>query len=201
MRRAVLFIVIVLLTACGGGSVQAIVARSFQCNESSCDGPGARLNVAYKYRLSTHCGVTVTRFDGRTFYVATLYPADLPPGLGNPVDTGTMTLLSSHTAVYRDPAGRSLQFADAPPGVIGKAYPFSVHVLSGGNSLRVETFAARDWQTQGTLPGVSGPPSGNGRDAWTVVPGSFTLKSIGKAVFKSDAGATVEFARMGIGCM
>ena len=153
------------------------------------------MNVAYSYQLPTHCGVLETRFDGRTFYVNSLYPADLPAGLDGPTDTGTMALLSDSHAVFKDPAGHEIGFADSPPGLIGMAYPFTVHVLAGGDQLSDEKFAARLWRAEGTLPGVSGPPTGNGHDAYTAVVGTITLVSEGMAVFSAIGEPTVTFDR------
>jgi hypothetical protein len=105
------------------------------CSGYTCSGPGARLNVAYPYRLHTHCGVLGAPFDGRAFYVEAVDPATVTRGLDNPEDVGTMTLLSPHAAVFRASSGALIRFVDALPGVIGRPYPFRVYVLSGGNHL------------------------------------------------------------------
>jgi hypothetical protein len=202
MRRVVgLLVSIVILTACGSGMGRPGGGQTNPCNAYSCDGQGAQLNVAYRYQLPTHCGVLETQFDGRVFYVESLYPSDLPPGLDGPVDLGTMTLLGAHLALFQDPAGHSIRFVDSPPGIIGNAYPFTAHVLAGGNTLIDEHFAGRLWHPQGTLPGVSGPPYGNGHDAWTSVSGTMTLLSGDKSVFRSEGGTTVDFARTDFVCL
>jgi hypothetical protein len=111
-----------------------------------------------------------------------------------------MVLLAAHLAEFQDPAGHHIRFVDSPPGVIGKAYPFTVHVLAGGNQLIDERFAGRVWHPQGTLPGVSGPPYGNGHDAYTTVSGSLTLASADQAIFVAPSASAVTFVRMQEGC-
>jgi hypothetical protein len=111
-----------------------------------------------------------------------------------------MVLLSAHLAEFRDPAGHHIRFVDSPPGVIGKAYPFTVHVLAGGNQLIDERFAGRVWHPQGTLRGVIGPPYGNGHDAYTTVSGSLTLASADQAIFVAPSASAVTFVRIQVGC-
>jgi hypothetical protein len=200
LRQIGLLVSIVMLTACGNGMGRTGSTQADPCNAYTCDGPGAQLNVAYHYQLGTHCGVLEIRFDGRTFYIASLYPTDELAGLNQPVDVGTMVLLSSHVAAFRDPAGHDIRFVDTPPGVIGHAYPFTVHVLAGGNQLIDERFAGRLWHPHGTLPGVSGPPYGNGHDAYTAVSGSLTLLSADQAVFTTPSSSTVGFVRTSSAC-
>lgn len=201
MRRVGLLVSIVILTACGSGMGRPGSGQTDPCNAYSCDGQGAQLNIAYCHQLPTHCGVLETQFDGRLFYVESLYPSDLPCGLDGPTDLGTMTLLGAHLALFQDSVGHSIRFVDSPPGVIGRAYQFTAHVLAGGNTLIDEHFAGRLWHPQGTLPGVSGPPYGNGHDAWTPVPGTMTLHSGDKSVFRTEGGTTVDFARTDFVCM
>ena len=193
-------IVIVILTGCGSVMGRPGSGQADPCNAYSCDGQGAQLNVAYRHQLPTHCGVLETQFDGRVFYVQSLYPSDIPRGLDGPTDLGTMTLQGAHLALFQDPAGHSIRFVDSPPGVIGQSYPFEVHVLAGGNALVDEHFAGRVWHPQGTLPGVSGPPYGNGHDANTTVPGSISLRSADEAAFRAAGGATVSLARIPVVC-
>src|ERR1700687_2970025 len=201
MRRISLLVSIVILTACGSGMGRPGSGQTDSCNAYSCDGQGAQLNVAYRHQLPTHCGVLETQFDGRLFYVESLYPSDLPPGLDGPKDLGTMTLLGAHLALFQDSVGHSIRFVDSPPGVIGRAYQFTAHVLAGGNTLIDEHFAGRLWHPQGTLPGVSGPPYSNGHDAWTPVPGTMTLLSGDNSVFRTEGGATVDLDRTDFVCM
>jgi hypothetical protein len=60
------------------------------------------------YRLYTHCGIAWARIDG-TFWRATRPLSDgntnPPPGWGNPVQEGTLTLKSRTTAEFSSPAG------------------------------------------------------------------------------------------------
>jgi hypothetical protein len=149
--------------------------------------------IAYSYRLHTHCGVLGTRFDGRPFYVEAVDPSTVTTGLDNPEDLGTMTLVSPHLAVFVTSQGHIIQFVDSPPGVVGQPYPFRVLVLSGGNQLIDRQFAGRLWRAQGSIPGVVGPPYGNGQDRFTEVDGTITLIAPDTAAFRSAAGAQVRF--------
>lgn len=167
------------------------------CSGVTCDGPGAGLNVSYVYRLFTHCGVLGTRFDGRAFYVEAIDPSTVTGGLNNPEDIGTMTLVSPHVAIFRSSAGNTIRFVDSPPGVTGQPYPFRIFVQSGGNQLSDARFAGRLWRAQGTLPGVVGPPYGNGQDRFTVVNGTMTLTGPESATFRGSSGAQVQYLDAG----
>jgi len=157
--------------------------------------------VAYSYRLFTHCGVLGACFDGRSFFVEAIDPSLVTSGLINPEDVGTMTLVSIHIAVFRTSAGNAIRFVDAPPGIVGHPYPFRVYVLSGGNQLIDRGFAGRLWRALGTLPGVVGPPYGNGQDRFTVVDGTMTLTGPDAAVFRTSSGAQVQFVpAQALGC-
>jgi hypothetical protein len=169
------------------------------CGPYTCDGPGAQIGIVYPYKLSTHCGVLQTRFDGRIFYVESLNPDDVSVGLDQPVDTGTMVLLSTNLAAFEDSAGHHIRFVDSPPGEVGKQYSFTVHVAAGSNQLRDEKFAGRIWHPQGDLLGRGGPPSLNGRDAYTPVTGTLTLQDEDHAVFATPAGQRVAFIRAPVG--
>jgi hypothetical protein len=147
--------------------------------------------------LHTHCGVLGTRFDGRSFFVEAADPSTVASGLNNPDDLGTMTLVSSHVALFRAASGSVIRFVDSPPGVIGQPYAFRVYVLSGGNQLIDRGFAGRLWRALGTLPGVVGPPYGNGQDRFTVVDGTMTLSGPDAAVFRTSTGAQVQFVPAG----
>lgn len=184
----------VLLSACCGGSVPSTAQVNPCISEVGCATPGAPLNVTYPYQLSTHCGVLEIRFDGRVFYLESLNPADVLVGLDQPIDAGTMVLLSTHLAEFRDTAGHSIRFVDSWPGLIGQSYPYTAQV-SSSNQLRDARFAGRLWHALGILPGVSGPPYGNGQDRFTEVPGSLTLVSADRATFTTPSGLAVEFVR------
>jgi len=101
------------LVACGGvpatsspevSQTPGLLAQN-PCSGYTCAGPGAQLNVVYPYRLSTHCGVLGTRFDGRSFYVEAVDPSTVTTGLQNPEDWGTMTLVTVHLVIFRSSAG------------------------------------------------------------------------------------------------
>jgi len=203
-------LVILAVAACGqvrtapdaSPSVGRLAAALDPCSGYTCSGAGASLNVAYPYRLNTHCGVLSAWFDGRAFYVAAVDPSSVTVGLENPEELGAMTLLSPHDAVFRAASGAVIPFVDAPPGVIGTPYRFRVYVLSGGNQLIDRGFAGRRWQAEGTLPGVTGPlPGPKGQDAFTEVEGTMTLTGKDTAVFRSTGGGEVRFVARGpVGC-
>jgi hypothetical protein len=150
------------------------------------------------FRLFTHCGILTTYFAGRTFYLAELYPSRVavPGNPGSPEVAGTMTLLSAHVAAFVDPAGGRILFVDQLPGALNTPYPFAVHVMSGGNQLSDEQFAGRHWHTVETLPGVTGPPYGNGQDRSTLVGGTFTIVDADDGVFRSQAGSVLHFTAL-----
>jgi hypothetical protein len=148
--------------------------------------------------LFTHCGILTTYIAGRTFYLAELYPARVvfQGNPGNPEVSGSMTMLSPHVARFSDSAGNQILFVDQPPGALNTPYPFVAHVMSGGNTMSDEQFAGRHWRTTETLPGVKGPPYGNGQDRSTTVGGQFTIIDAEDAVFRSDAGAVLHFTAL-----
>jgi hypothetical protein len=197
MRRGLGLVFVALLVAdCGPGVTPSVKA-------STATPVPTFIPVSQSFRLFTHCGILTTEFAGRTFYLAELYPARVSfvGNPGNPMVSGTMTMLSPHVARFSDPAGNQILFVDQLPGALNNPYPFAVHVLSGGNMLIDEQFAGRHWHTTETLPGVKGPPYGNGMDSFTEVHGTLTIVDAEDAVFRSDAGAVVHFTALGlVGC-
>jgi hypothetical protein len=197
MRRGLgLVVVALLLAGCGPGVTPSV-------NASTATAVRTFIPMSQPFRLFTHCGILTTEFAGRTFYLAELYPARVSSvgGMGNPMVSGTMTLLSPHVARFSDPAGNQILFVDQLPGALNIPYPFAVHVLSGGNTLIDEQFAGRHWHTTETLPGVKGPPYGNGMDSFTEVHGTLTIVDAEDAVFRSDAGAVVHYTALApVGC-
>ena len=197
MRRRLGFLVVALLVAgCGGGATTSVKASVRAPTPTF-------VPVSQPFRLFTHCGILTTYIAGRTFYLAELYPARVSfQGIpGNPEVPGTMTLLSPHVARFSDQAGNQMLFVDEFPGALNTPYAFAVRVLSGGNTLSDEPFAGRRWHTTETLPGVTGPPYGNGMDSFTVVHGMLTIVDAEDAVFCSDAGAVVHFTALApVGC-
>jgi len=200
--RLALAAVVLALAGCGEPPARGEVAlpaptagevRPLDCPTFNCERPGVQPGMPYLYRLHTHCGVLSVFFDGRPFYVEAIEPSSVTWGLQNPFNDGTMTLVSHGVAEFRDPQGHVIRFVDDPPGVIGYPYPSQVHVHSGGNRLLEVAFAGRRWQPQGTLPGVTGPPYGDGHDRFTTVEGTMVLLSSDRAAFRSQAGAVVPF--------
>jgi hypothetical protein len=77
---------------------------------------GLEVGVPYRIELYTHCGIDYwTRFDG-SYWDAVGYDnstGNPPSGLGNPVDFGTMTLLSEDEAEYVSDSGTVIRFVRA----------------------------------------------------------------------------------------
>ena len=85
---------------------------------------GVRAGVPYRIEFYTHCGIDFwTRFDG-SYWDAVNYDnstGNPPPGLGNPYDFGTMTLLSENEAQYVSESGKVIRFTRAakrPKGMV-----------------------------------------------------------------------------------
>jgi hypothetical protein len=189
MQRSLGFVVVALLLAGCGSRVTGASAPALT---------PTLVPVSQSFRLVTHCGILTTYFAGRTFYLAELYPARVAfvGNPGSPEVSGSMTLLSPHVAIFSDPAGNRILFVDRLPGAFNSAYPFAVRILSGGNQLMDEAFAGRRWHTTETLPGVKGPPYGNGMDSFTEVHGTLTIVDAEDAVFRSNTGAVVHFTAL-----
>ena len=71
------------------------------------------IGVVYKVQIYTHCGLRHVEFDGDTWAISGVLTddngANPPPGFGNPVDLGTVTLRSADTAVYLSMYGEQRQ--------------------------------------------------------------------------------------------
>src|SRR5260370_31399746 len=150
MRRGLGLVVVALLIAgCGPG-----VTPSGNASTETAAPPF--IPMSQPFRLFTHCGILTTEFAGRTFYLAELFPArvSLVGSPGNPMVSGTMTLLSPHVARFSDPAGNQILFVDQLPGALNIPYPFAVHVLSGGSTVLNEQDAAPP------PPRTADPPDG-----------------------------------------
>jgi hypothetical protein len=85
------------------------------------DGPSRSVAAtggpARPYQLYTHCGVDEARIGNR--YFEAVHPlsdgqGNPPAGWGNPYQGGTMTLLSSTEALFRDGAGHRVVFRLRP---------------------------------------------------------------------------------------
>jgi hypothetical protein len=196
VRGPGLVVVALLVAGCSGSATTSVTA--------SITAPTATFTpISQPFRLFTHCGILTTYIAGRTFYLAELYPARVTfqGNPGSPEVAGTMTLLWPHVARFTDQAGNQILFVDQLPGALNVPYPYGVRVMSGGNTLADEQFAGRRWHTTETLPGVNGPPYGNGLDSFTVVHGKLTIVDAEDAVFLSDAGGVVHFTALGpVGC-
>lgn len=79
------------------------------------DGVPAEIGVRYSYDLYTHCGIRSANFDGRRWLAdPILGDANPPPGWGNPIDPGTMELVSKDRALFLSHSGESAFFIPAP---------------------------------------------------------------------------------------
>jgi hypothetical protein len=113
-----------------------------------------------------------------------------------------MTVMSKHELRFTDTNGHTIKFVDHPPGEVGVAYPFHVHIQSGRPTIRDAAFAGRLWHAPGTLGGLHGPPYGNGQDRFTDVVGTMTLLDSGDAIFRAASRQTVTFVQIPdpVGC-
>jgi hypothetical protein len=77
---------------------------------------GLTLGVTYRIELYTHCGIDFwTRFDG-SYWDAVGYnnnSGNPPKRLGNPVDLGTMTLVSENESQYVSESGEVIRLVRA----------------------------------------------------------------------------------------
>jgi hypothetical protein len=185
----------VLLAGCGGAATATARPALATARPALAT---AQISQPQPFNLFTHCGILTTYFAGRTFYLAELYPARVLVATdpGRPEVPGTMALLSPHVAAFVDRKGNRVLFVDEFPGALNVPYPFAVRVMSGGNQLSDEQFAGRHWHTGETLPGVTGPPYGNGQDRFTSVGGTLTIIDSYDAVFRSHAGAVLHFTAL-----
>jgi hypothetical protein len=80
--------------------------------------PGSpTVGVPYLFELYTHCGVTGARIGGTWFAAEPPLVDDAggaPSGWADPSQPGTLTLLTSTDAVFRDPVGHEVRFHAAP---------------------------------------------------------------------------------------
>jgi hypothetical protein len=79
----------------------------------------AEIGMGYRYELPTHCGVEHAYFDDR-WWTATprLYESEArvnpPPGWGNPMEPGTMRLVSRDEARFVADSGHTARFKPRP---------------------------------------------------------------------------------------
>jgi hypothetical protein len=156
----------------------------------SCIAAGAQIGVSYPILWYVHCGVWPwISFDGGTFYVSAMYPDDVDQGLGSGSGNfipGTMTLISPHRALFRDPAtNRTVQFQDTMPGSVGVAYSLKLLIFPNFGSLEI-TFAGRLWTSAAI-------PSDLRSTAPRTLSGSFTLLTESTAVFVSRSEPPLQF--------
>lgn len=105
--RLVLFAL--LLPGCGGDDNRAGTGAPL-CSPRSAQPPctNASVEVDYRIRISTHCGVNAAYLDGRWWRI------DPPQPEGASWIAGTARLLDSHELVFHADDGRRYAFAPAP---------------------------------------------------------------------------------------
>ena len=113
----------VVLAACGSGPAAQPAAQPTTpaSPSTAAAAAAAAAGSARPYQLYTHCGIDEARIGNR--YFEAVHPlsdgqGNPPPGWGNPYQPGTMTLLSTAEAVFRDHAGHQVQF-QLRPGATG----------------------------------------------------------------------------------
>src|ERR1700674_3509086 len=195
--RAGLAVTVAAMLIAGGVEAATTTAKPSAAATPPISQPQPLISQPQPFNLFTHCGILTTYFAGRTFYLAELYRARVPVmDPGRPEVLGTMTLLSAHVAAFVDHMGNRVLFVDQLPGALDTPYAFVAHVMSGGNQISDEQFAGRRWHTPETLPGVTGPPYGNGQDRSTNVGGTFTIVDADHGVFRNGAGAMLHFTAL-----
>ena len=109
-----------------GLAVSAVVIRGARSTQTAVpaadhDAPSrpvaATGGQARPYQLYTHCGIDEARIGNRYFeavHPLSDGPGNPPAGWGNPYQRGTMTLLSSTEALFRDGAGHRVLFRLRP---------------------------------------------------------------------------------------
>jgi len=105
-------VVAIVLAACGGGPAAQVITPAAPAATAA-----AATGSPRPYQLYTHCGIDEARIGNRYFEAA--HPlsdgqGNPPPGWGNPYQPGTMTLLSTAEAAFRDRAGHQVQFRLRP---------------------------------------------------------------------------------------
>ena len=73
----------------------------------------AAANASVSYTLYTHCGIRFAKIGGRWFEADRPLSdgsGNPPPGWGNPVQPGTIRMLSASVAEFRDSLGHVVRF-------------------------------------------------------------------------------------------
>jgi hypothetical protein len=81
--------------------------------------PTLKVGESSAYSLYTHCGILSITANGHTYYAQPPLSdgsGNPPPGWGNPVDEGTVKMISEHVIEFHDAAGHKASFTDTPLG-------------------------------------------------------------------------------------
>jgi len=82
-------------------------------------GPGIELGKEYSFTLYTHCGVRRAYFDGRHWITEpelSVRNGNPPPGWGNPIDKGSMKMITENLARYTSASGAVAEFRPLAEG-------------------------------------------------------------------------------------
>jgi hypothetical protein len=130
VRSATLVIVAGLVASCTGGPEQGRAPRANPAmspvQRVDTKRAGLEIGVPYRIEVYTHCGIDFwTKFDG-SYWDAINHDNESgnpPKGLANPLDFGTMSLISRDRARYESASGRVFLFRREPQrqpsGMIG----------------------------------------------------------------------------------
>jgi hypothetical protein len=75
---------------------------------------GVPVGSHWTFEIYTHCGVEWIYLDGRFWLTEPLGELNAPPGWGNPIDEGVVTLEASDRALYLSQGGDEVAFEPAP---------------------------------------------------------------------------------------
>jgi hypothetical protein len=75
---------------------------------------GIPVGSHWTFEIYTHCGVEWIYLDGRFWLTEPLGEFNAPPGWGNPLDEGVVTLEAADEALYLSQGGDQVSFEPAP---------------------------------------------------------------------------------------
>jgi hypothetical protein len=117
--RVAAAVIVLLVTGCSGAGIRPPWLSTGIPLEGE-----PEIGVTYQVAVNSHCGLRAVEFDGSRWAISgelddgSMNP---PPGFGNPVDHGTITLTGPETAIYHSEFGerRELTRGGGLPPVAG----------------------------------------------------------------------------------